>query len=81
MPGHRNDLVRVLNPPRADYERVKKVYDQDCTNIVDGAGQQLAHSKTVFAANVLNGTDGFGTFSLQAFVPLFEILLGITRLP
>jgi len=81
LPNRKADIFRVLNPPRVDQEANKKVYDHDCAKIVDGTGQQIAHSKTVFASHILNAAPGFETFGLDSFIPLLETIRTIVQLP
>lgn len=80
-PGYKKDGWTVLDVPRADRELSKKIYDQDCDNIMNAAGMHLAHSKAVFASRVLGAADGFSTFGVQAFLPLLQTIATIAQLP
>jgi hypothetical protein len=72
-PGQ-SERVRVLPGAVVEDERSKKIFDQDCSRIVNAEGQRVAHSKSVFADQVLESRPGFQNFDLAGFVGLFDVV-------
>jgi len=66
-------LLALSAPIKAD-EKLKKIYDQDASRIVDSDGNPVAISKTIFAENVYNKIQGFDTVDFSAFSLIFNII-------
>jgi hypothetical protein len=65
--------IRILDIPINEEENDKKVYCEDVELIKDLQGNNVAHSKNVFAENIINNTIGFDNFSVYEFEKIFEI--------
>jgi len=57
----------------------KKIYDDKCEKIVNAHGEQVAHSKAVFAENVYRQRIGYTNFNLEAFNDIFVIVQAICK--
>lgn len=73
-PGSKSRVSRTREQPVADEEAKKKIYDHDCDRVVDKTGELVAHSKSVFAENVLGSVAGFDCFDVAAFGGIFDVL-------
>lgn len=66
--------IHVLNSPKGAEEFDKKIYCEDVALILNEAGEQVAHSKNVFADKILNHESCFDSFNIQEFQQIFEIV-------
>lgn len=64
----------ALAKPNEDEEADKRIYDTDCSNILNSSGVKCAHSKSYFADAVYNEKKEFKNFSADSFLPLFELI-------
>ena len=65
--------IRVLDTPKLDEEFEKKIYCEDIDMIVKD-GVNIAHSKNVFAENILTQKEGFDCFAIAEFSMIFEMI-------
>jgi len=70
---HQISFVKLDEPIRED-EFDKKIYCEDVPNIVGKNGKQVAHSKTIFANNVINEKHGYNNFNFSEFKEIFKII-------
>lgn len=66
--------IKILDEPKKDEEKDKKIYCKDVEKIVDENGELLAHSKNFFADKILNQNEGFNEFDISRFEKIFEII-------
>ncbi|MBC8550646.1 MAG: hypothetical protein H8D23_13460 [Candidatus Brocadiales bacterium] len=69
-----------LNKPKDEEELDKKIYCKDVEKIVDESGNSIAHSKDVFANNILTEKEGFNSFNFTEFKRIFDIIGDIIEL-
>ena len=69
-----------LNKPKDEEELDKKIYCKDVEKIVDESGNSIAHSKDVFANNILTEKEGFNNFNFTEFKRIFDIIGDIIEL-
>lgn len=67
----------VMDKPKVEDEKEKKIYDQDASKILDKDGKQVAISKSVFAENVLNKVGNFANVDFKEFKLIFEVIESI----
>jgi len=63
-----------LDKPLEEDENDKKVYDQDIDKVVNGEGNKVGLSKSVFAQYVFEDKNGFSAFDIEPFRAIFEII-------
>ena len=73
--------IVVLPEANSKDEYQKKVFDNPVNLIVDGNNNKIAHSKSVFAANVLGSKNGFAKMDFSHFESIFSIIESISKLP
>ncbi|MFC7477955.1 AAA family ATPase [Dankookia sp. GCM10030260] len=73
LPKKRKDKLRILKQADQDEEFTKKIFDTQCERIKDENGVAVAHSKTVFATNILNKEEPFKEFSRDHFKEVFAV--------
>lgn len=66
-----------LNKPKDEEELDKKIYCKDVEKIVDESGNLIAHSKDVFANNILTEKEGFNNFNFTEFKKIFDVIENI----
>jgi len=66
--------IRILDTPIAEDENDKKIYCEDVEFVKNANGENVAHSKNVFAENILNKTNGFDNFNVLEFEKIFEVI-------
>ncbi|MGR3176285.1 MAG: hypothetical protein ACUZ8N_17095 [Candidatus Scalindua sp.] len=77
----KNEIKFVkLNKPKDEEELDKKIYCKDVEKIVDESGGFVAHSKDVFANNILTEKEGFNNFNFTEFNRIFDIIGDIIKL-
>jgi hypothetical protein len=69
-----------LNKPKDTEELDKKIYCKDVEKIVDESGNFIAHSKDVFANNILTEKEGFNNFNFTEFKRIFDTIGDIIEL-
>lgn len=69
-----NSSINILDQPKPEEESEKKIYCEDVPQIKDLNGNQVAHSKTVFAENILNQKENFNDFNVSEFEKIFDII-------
>lgn len=68
------ECVKLDKPRNNNEEYEKKIFDEDVEIIKDRQGDLIAHSKSVFAENVLKGKKGFDNFDMKQFSEIFKII-------
>lgn len=68
-----------LDNPKAEEEFEKKIYCQDCESIRDEKGNTVAHSKEIFANNILVEKPPFDKVSFEEFRAIFKVIEGIIQ--
>ena len=63
-----------LNKSKDEEELDKKIYCKDVEKIVDESENPIAHSKDVFANNILTEKEGFNNFNFTEFKRIFDII-------
>lgn len=71
--------IKVLEIPKEDEENDKKIYCEDVALIQNENGISIAHSKNVFAENILNRNAGFNNFEVDEFEKVFSIISEILK--
>lgn len=71
--------IKVLEIPKEDEENDKKIYCEDVALIQNENGISIAHSKNVFAENILNRKAGFNNFEVDEFEKVFSIISEILK--
>ncbi|MEL0652580.1 AAA family ATPase [Algibacter sp. TI.3.09] len=66
--------IRILAIPKPEEEKEKRIYCEDVKLIINTAGEQVAHSKNLFAEKILNQEDGFNEFNITEFEKIFEVI-------
>ncbi|MFD3003598.1 AAA family ATPase [Pontibacter toksunensis] len=66
--------IRILEQPKQEEEKDKKVYAKDIDKIKDSSGSSIAHSKNAFADKILNNHSGFESFSFSEFEKIFTVI-------
>lgn len=69
-----NNTISILEKPNSQEECDKYIFDQDVNLIKDQEGNNVAHSKSVFAENILSEKAGFNNFGLNNFSLIFDLL-------
>lgn len=69
--------IHILEEPKVDEEADKKIYCEDVEKIKNGDGENVAHSKNVFAENILSQKIGFENFGVAEFEKVFDIIAQI----
>lgn len=69
-----NSRINILEIEKADEEADKKIYCEDVEKITNSEGVKVAHSKNVFANNILNRKTGFENFDITEFEKVFDII-------
>lgn len=66
--------IKILETPITEDENDKKIYCENIEFIKNADGRNLAHSKSVFAENILNKSNGFENFNVLEFEKIFEVI-------
>lgn len=64
----------TLIAPNTNEEFDKKIFDDNCNEIIDKNGNNVACSKAVFAENVYGNKNGFTDFNFDNFKLIFDII-------
>lgn len=59
--------ILVLSTPKPEEEFEKKIFDESVESICDNQGNKIAHSKSVFATNILTKKESFDNFDTCEF--------------
>jgi hypothetical protein len=80
-PDKTPDKLRILLSPDPTQENGKKILDFWCERLTDQIGNQLAHSKSVFAQKVLLRESPFDKFDMSEFGLIFQVIENILAAP